>query len=257
MPILSVERGEIYYQVSGRGFPVLLFAPGFLGSRIERWRRHPAARGRSPQWRNPIPALARDFKVIALDVRNAGRSWSEIGPDYDWPCYTTDHLALLDEVGAERCHVMGTCIGASFALALAQAAPGRIASLVLQNPIGLSGENRAMVDEKIAKWAHGLSARPDVSPSALKAVGPRMFGRDFVFSITRNAASRIGVPTLLMPGNDVMHPPLVSASLARLTKAEVLNAWKGPEHCDAALERARSFFAEHTPGFAAAGRFVS
>jgi len=117
MPILSVERGEIYYQVSGRGFPVLLFAPGFLGSRIERWRRHPAARGRSPQWRNPIPALARDFKVIALDVRNAGRSWSEIGPDYDWPCYTADHLALLDEVGAERCHVMGTCIGASFAMA--------------------------------------------------------------------------------------------------------------------------------------------
>jgi hypothetical protein len=84
-----------------------------------------------------------------------------------------------------------------------------------------------------------------------------MFGRDFVFSITRNAAGRVSAPTLLMPGNDRMHPPLVSASLARLMKAEVVNPWKGKAYCDAALERARDFLIEHTPGQLAAGRFVS
>jgi pimeloyl-ACP methyl ester carboxylesterase len=257
MPILSVERGEIYYEVSGKGFPLLMFAPGFLGSRIEHWRKPPAGHCAVPEWRNPIPALARDFKVITLDVRNAGRSWAEIGPDYDWPCYTADHLAVLDELGIDKCHVLGACIGVSFALALAHAAPGRIASLVLQNPIGLSGENRTVLDEQIAQWSGGLAARPDVSPSALRAVGPRMFGRDFVFSITRNAAGRVSAPTLLMPGNDRMHPPLVSASLARLMKAEVVNPWKGKAYCDAALERARDFLIEHTPGQLAAGRFVS
>lgn len=256
MPMLSVERGEIYYEVSGKGFPILLFAPGFLGSRIERWRKAPAGRT-APDWRNPVPRLARDFRVITLDVRNAGRSWAEIGPDYDWPCYTADHLALLDELGVEKCHVMGTCIGVSFALALAHAAPRRVAALALQNPLGLSGENRAAIDAAAAQWAERLALRPDVLPLALNEVGPRMFGRDFVFSITRNAASKIGAPTLLMPGNDAMHPPLVSASLARLMKAEVVNPWKDKAHCDGALERIRSFFIEHTPGRLAAGRFVS
>lgn len=257
MPIFSVERGEIYYEVKGKGFPVLLFAPGFLGSRIERWRKRPGGRGAAPEWRNPIPALARDFKVVTLDVRNAGRSWAEIGPDYDWPCYTADHIALLDAIGAEKCHVMGTSIGVSFALALAHAAPDRIASLVLQNPIGLSGENRAAIDQRFSQWAGGFAARPDVAPSTLRAVGPRMFGGDFVFSLTRSAVGRIDAPTLLMPGNDRMHPPLVSASLARMLKAEVFNPWRGPAHCDAALERAHDFLLEHTPGRVTAGRCVS
>ncbi|MCS0500829.1 alpha/beta fold hydrolase [Ancylobacter mangrovi] len=246
MPIFPVERGEIYYEVTGRGHPLLLFAPGFLGSRIAGWRAG-GGQANAPL-RNPVPALARSFRVITLDVRNAGRSWAEIGPDYDWPLYTADHVALLDEVGAERCHVLGSCFGASFALALAHAAPERVSALVLHNPVGLSGDNRELIEAKIANWTASLAGRPDVSPSALRAVGPRMFGRDFVFSITRHAAGRITAPTLLMPGDDRLHPPLVSAALARLTRAELFPRWQDRSAGTDVLERVSGFLHQHTPG---------
>ena len=48
---------------------------------------------------------------------------------------------------------MGACIGVSFALALAQARPGLVSALVLQNPIGLAGGNRAALDAEFGKWA--------------------------------------------------------------------------------------------------------
>ena len=116
MALLPIDKGELYYEVSGRedGFPVLLFAPGFLSSRIERWRSNPANPGKPQAWRDPAPVLEPHFRVISLDVRNAGQSWAEIGPDYDWASYTADHLKLLRHLGVARCHLYGQCIGGSF-----------------------------------------------------------------------------------------------------------------------------------------------
>ena len=37
MPILNRPDGSLAYQVHGSGFPVLLFAPGGLRSRMEMW----------------------------------------------------------------------------------------------------------------------------------------------------------------------------------------------------------------------------
>lgn len=249
MALLPIDKGELYYEVSGRedGFPVLLFAPGFLSSRIERWRSNPANPGKPQAWRDPAPVLEPHFRVISLDVRNAGQSWAEIGPDYDWASYTADHLTLLRHLGVARCHVMGGCIGVSFALALEEAAPGIVAAQVLQNPIGLSDSNRAAVDEEVAQWAEKVGRRPGVDPVLLQAAGARMFATDFIFSVTREFTSRCGVPSLLMPGDDTMHPVSVSADLERLTGAEVIAPWKGPEHRDMAIERTRDFLLEHTP----------
>jgi pimeloyl-ACP methyl ester carboxylesterase len=247
MPVLSLDDGEIYYEETGKGYPVLLFAPGFLGSRIERWRTNPSRPGVDQDWRDPIPVFAPHFRVVSFDVRNAGGSHASIGPDYNWASYTADHVALLKHLGIKRCHVMGACIGVSFALALDQAAPGTISAQVLQNPIGLGETNRPAVDGEIAHWASTMANRPDVDPSLLKAAGERMFATDFIFSVTREYAGSSNVPTLLMPGDDTMHPASVSSDIARLTKAEVLTPWKGPNYRDAAIRRASDFLLENTP----------
>src|SRR5580765_4292402 len=111
MPDLNIPGGHIRYEVHGRGYPVLLFAPGFLSSRIERWSTNPARPGVAQDWLDPITELSDEFQLIALDVRNAGQSRAPIGPQDDWTTYTGDHLALLDHLGVKQCHVMGACIG--------------------------------------------------------------------------------------------------------------------------------------------------
>ena len=66
---------DLHYQIYGDGFPVLLFAPGGMRSAIDFWAHGP--------W-NPIEALQHDFKVIAMDQRNAGRSHAPITAADNW-----------------------------------------------------------------------------------------------------------------------------------------------------------------------------
>src|SRR5437879_5395715 len=133
----TFERGDVAlaYEEFGNpaAYPVLLIAPGGMRSQVELWHRSPF---------DATVELAADFRAIALDQRNAGRSRAPIGEDDGWLTYRDDQLALLDHLGIARCHVIGGCIGCSYALALLEGAPARISAAVLQNPIGLSEGNR-------------------------------------------------------------------------------------------------------------------
>lgn len=245
MPFLTVPRGRIYYEESGAGYPVLLFAPGFLSARIERWRGNPTRPGVAQDWVDPIPVLAPYFRVVALDVRNAGQSRVEITSGDDWQSYTGDHLALLGHLGIARCHVMGACIGVSFALSLAEAMPGGVSAMVLQNPIGLAG-NREVVQAEFDQWADQVGGWPGMDASLLPDLGRRMFGGDFLYSVAREFVAGCDVPMLVMPGDDRMHPAETSAEILRLAPhAKELSPWKGPQHREAAMQEALSFFLAH------------
>jgi pimeloyl-ACP methyl ester carboxylesterase len=244
---LAISGGSLHYEVHGRGYPVLLFAPGFLSSRIERWSTNPARPGVPQDWLDPIVELSNDFQLIALDVRNAGQSRATIGQDDDWTTYTRDHLALLDHLAVKQCHVMGACIGVSFALDIARARPGLVSAFVLQNPIGLSDTNHAALDHEFDLWADSVRSWPNIDASLLPGFRQRMFGGDFIYSVTREFVRACDIPILLMPGDDVVHPVEVSADLERAPNVEVLAPWKGAQFRDAAMRRVREFFIEHQP----------
>ncbi len=65
MPYFKRDDISLYYEITGEGFPVLLFAPGGMRSALSFWH--------GSEW-NPITALSNDFMVIAMDQRNAGAS---------------------------------------------------------------------------------------------------------------------------------------------------------------------------------------
>jgi pimeloyl-ACP methyl ester carboxylesterase len=245
MPFLPVSNGQIYYEVNGSGYPLLLFAPGFLSARIERWRTNPAKPGVPQDWLDPIAALSDHFGVIAFDVRNAGQSRAGLTATDDWTTYTRDHLALLDHLKVDRCHVMGACIGVSFALA--QERPGLVSALVLQNPIGLSGVNRAALDGEFSKWADEVRHRRGIDSKLLPDFEQRMFGGDFIFSVTREFVRSCTIPMLLMPGDDVVHPAEVSADLAQAPNVQILAPWKGLALRGSAMGRVREFLIANEP----------
>jgi pimeloyl-ACP methyl ester carboxylesterase len=134
MPTMTYDGVTLRYEVRGTGYPLLLFAPGGMHSIVEFWERMPY---------NPFSALSDQFRVIAMDQRNAGRSYAPVAAAA-WEDYARDAAALLDHLGVERAHIMGGCIGSSFCLALIAHAPARVTAAVLQNPIGLTETNRAL-----------------------------------------------------------------------------------------------------------------
>lgn len=247
MPYLDIPDGRIHYEVHGEGFPVLLFAPGFLSSRIERWATNPAKPGVPQDWIDPVPALADRFRLIALDVRNAGQSRATLKATDDWETYTDDFLALLDHLGVTRFHAFGACIGVSFALSVARRRPQAVTSLVLQNPIGLSDDNRAALDGEFDKWANEVRGWPNIDPALLPGFHDRMFGGDFLFSVSREFVRSCPLPTLLMPGNDTVHAAGISDILAQAPDVDVLTPWKGVAMRDMAMQRVRDFLMRHTP----------
>ena len=107
MPIFTRGDISLYYEEQGKGFPLLMIAPGGMRSAVSFWEKAP--------W-NPIPRLAAHYRVIAMDQRNAGQSKSPIRATDGWHAYTEDQIALLDHLGVSRFHVAGMCIGGSYVM---------------------------------------------------------------------------------------------------------------------------------------------
>ena len=246
MPIFERPDAEVYYEVQGSGPPLLLFAPGGLQSRIERWRFTPATPGERRPRIDPTVDLTDRFTVIAMDQRNAGQSRASVAADHGWHTYAADHLALMDHLGHQRFLVMGACIGGSFDLKLCQVAPERIAAAVLMNPIGLH-ENRAFWETMVGNYGATVRQRdPSVSEDAIGRFGANMFGGDFVFSVDRDFVRGCRTPLYLMPGKDTPHPAATSAEIARLAPdIEVHQDWDGADHVAESVRRISGFLSRH------------
>lgn len=247
MPILQRDGTSIAYEVYGQGFPVLLFAPGGMRSRMEMWHSPAGAPARA--WNDWTEVLAKTYQVVAMDQRNAGQSLAPIAAGDGWHTYAADHLALMDHLGHKRFHTLGGCIGSSFCLKLCEMVPDRISSAVLQNPIGLHPEHPAYFPESFAEWVREQQAtRPGLDAAAAAAFGRHMWGGDFVFSVSREFVKRCKVPCTVLPGNDTPHPAATGAELIqRLPDATHLNPWKGPAHLAAQRTHVEAFLAKHTP----------
>ena len=235
----TLRRGEtsIEYEVHGSGHPLLLLAPGGMRSARSFWNRAPF---------NPISEFAGQYRVIAMDQRNAGGSRAPIAATDGWDSYADDQLALLDELKVERCHLFGGCIGGAFALRLIERAPERVSRAVLQQPIGYSGTNREVFYELFDSWIAELrQTRMDIADEALPPFRSRMYDGEFVFSVSREFVAACPVPLLVLRGNDVYHPSATSEEIVRLApRAELVHDWKTAEYLPRAIAHVHHFLSD-------------
>ena len=117
LPMPTIDTGSVtlQYELDGSGFPLLLL-PG-LGMRIEGW---------APHW----PALTRQHRVLALDVRGGAGTSVPPGP-YSTRQMADDTAVALERLGLPCVDILGISMGGFVAQELALAYPNRVRRLVL------------------------------------------------------------------------------------------------------------------------------
>jgi pimeloyl-ACP methyl ester carboxylesterase len=242
MPSFQNGDATIYYEEYGQGFPVLTFAPGGMMSTIDFWRR-PA----SPV--DPTKLFAPDFRVIAMDQRNAGgKSHAPIHDTDGWHSFASDHVALLDHLNIDQCHLYGQCIGGPFILSLLKLQPQRFACAILAQPIGRHGPLPAEKSGNFTTWAEGLDGHPEATPEVLDRYYRNLYEPDFAYSVDRDFVAACQTPCLVLAGNDEAHPFAIAEEIALLLpNGEFIPEWKSGEPLAAASARMQRFLADHTP----------
>ena len=234
-------RGEVHinYEVRGNpdGFPILLIALGGMRSAFGLWPRAP--------W-NPLERLEADYKIIAMDQRNAGSSRAPVSADDGWEVYTADQLALLDHLGVESFMVLGMCIGGPYLFGLMKAAPERVVACVMFQPIGLDN-NRADFYAMFDAWASELAPdHPEADEAAWSSFREHMFGGDFLFNTTPDEVRACQTPILLFMGDDLYHPQSISREIAELAPAVTfVEAWKDASLIAETDRKIRDFLGVH------------
>jgi pimeloyl-ACP methyl ester carboxylesterase len=112
-----LDAGDVrLHAVIGGDGPPLLLIHGWPGS----WY----------YWRLVMPALARDFQVIAVDQRGIGLS-DKPEDGYDSATLANDVVAMMDALGPERFAVVGVDTGMLIGYALAADHPDRVVRLAV------------------------------------------------------------------------------------------------------------------------------
>jgi pimeloyl-ACP methyl ester carboxylesterase len=116
MPTLQLTDAEIYYEVHGRGRPMLFLSETACDGEV--WKIY------------QVPEFSKDHQVIIHDYRGTGQS-SKPSIDYTTQMFARDVVALMDHLKAEDAIVVGHSMGGRVAQLLALDYPGRVKKLVL------------------------------------------------------------------------------------------------------------------------------
>ena len=117
MPTIEVNGTELFYQVEGKGEPLVL-VHGSWGDHFN--------------WQLVAPELGRSFRVLTYDRR--GHSQSERPGEGIRKDDEDDLAALVEELDLAPAHICGNSFGASTALGLAAQRPELFRSLIVHEP---------------------------------------------------------------------------------------------------------------------------
>ena len=238
MPYARATDGiRLHYEVLGRsGATPVLMIQG-LGADKHGWdmQRFP---------------MALQYRVIALDNRGAGRSDKPFGT-YSLEQMADDAIAVLDQVGVEKAHIVGASMGGAITQIIGLKYPDRVMSLTLACT---ACRNHPWRRELLHSWAttateQGVgamtreAARWVIGPRSFRRLvpafgwlGPLAMGRTshaFVAQVKAildvddsisDQLSQVTAPTLVLVGNqDILTPRGDSEEIAdRMPNAELV-----------------------------------
>ena len=133
MAIAELENLDIYYEIIGKGEPLVMIRG--LGSNIDHWYEQ-------------VPALSKKYQLLVFDNRGIARS-SDPGGPFSTRNMAADTAALMETAGIKNAHVLGYSMGGMVAQEMALNYPQKVNGLIL-----------VATDYGIT---HRIKARPQVS----------------------------------------------------------------------------------------------
>ena len=142
-------------------------------------------------WRLVMPALARDFEVIAPDQRGIGLSDKPRDAKYDPGTIANDLVALMDVLGHERFAVVGTDTGLPIGYALAADHPDRVERVALAEvpgPPGTVPSPPFFCPEPLNNglWHIAVNRLDEVNEQLVKGREDIYFGYEFAIQAGKN-----------------------------------------------------------------------
>jgi len=140
MPELNLSQGIIYYEIHGKGEPLLGLHYGA---------------GSTEAWKDQVPDLAKHFTLIIYDRLGHGRSEHHLPYEKKYFENRARELEkLLTNLGLDSIHLCGMCEGGAVALVFASLWPDKVKTLVLQG-VGYYGTDQtiAQCEQYFRPWS--------------------------------------------------------------------------------------------------------
>lgn len=137
MPAKKIGEVTLFYELDGAGSATVAFLNG-VAMTVKSWQ--------------PIREqfTARGFRCLLHDFRGQLCSDKPIDSPYSLEQHAADFLGLLDALGLERIHLVGTSYGAEIGMIFAYSYPERIESLTL---IAAASELDGLMRAAARSWA--------------------------------------------------------------------------------------------------------
>ena len=230
MPKVKVKDINIYYEMHGRGFPLIMIMG--LSANVDWW---------DPRM---IHELLKKYQLVIFDNRGAGRT-DVSNRGYTIKSFAEDTAGLMGALGISRAHILGVSMGGMIAQELALNFPEKVEKLILCST-NCGGKRSVLPSQEILRtlMAGGSVLSPE---EIVRMTIPLIFTEDFVkknpdlleFSIqqilrapiskevfmnqlsaitqfdTCDRLPQIRAPTLVLHGKrDILVPPENAAILA-------------------------------------------
>ncbi len=182
----SIDTGDVrLHAVTGGDGPPVLLIHGWPGS----WY----------YWRLVMPALARDFSVIAVDQRGIGLS-DKPEEGYDAGTLANDLAGLMDVLGRQRFALVGVDTGMLIGYALAADHPDRVVRLAVgEAPLpGITPPTPLIAGFGTAGYATGRDLTAITRASFWALLALIVFGIVLVFVNVPGGALIYSVPGLVI-----------------------------------------------------------
>jgi pimeloyl-ACP methyl ester carboxylesterase len=192
---VTIDDVRLHYKVWGKGEVVIL-----LHGAMEYWK----------EWERQIPALAKEFKVIAVDTRGHGES-TFTDRELSYGLFADDILKLMDKLKLDSANVVGFGDGGIIGMEMAIKSPDKIHKLITIGA-NIAHDTNAVypaVLEKVQHWDYDKMAfylqvkfKENPNPKLLPALAKRM--QKLLLTepnLTLDDLDKIQCPALIMAGD--------------------------------------------------------